>query len=557
MAGIIMSGCNRARVVRRAVTCAAVVAATACAWAARAAPPAIPDLETLTAEQIEADYTAGKYTAADLTQAYLNQISTYSSVYNAFISLNPTALQDAAALDAKRSQPGFVPGPLFGVPIAIKDSMDVKGIPTTGGSSALSSKTGGIDIIPDKDAPLVARLRDAGAIILGKTNIPDWSIDGNRSNSSVLGKTHNAYNYSRTPGGSSGGSAVATATGMSALAMGEETGSSITNPSSANSIVGIRPTFGLVPSTGIMPGQGTFRDVMGPLAKTVKDAAHMLDVIAGPTPADPKTAAAQGHVPAAGYAAALNPHALQGARIGVYGAGYNNVTLSAETQQLFTQELSVLTARGATLVADPFANSGFFQLTQGVPSSNTYTYDVNQYFGRMGPGATVHSTEEFKTLTGKDFYSLPLNRAPSSPDDPATRSDLDAYRTRRDQMLALFQKVLDDNNLDALVMPQLAAPVPLLESTDAIQRTPGSAVNIMGVPGVVVPGGYYSDATPFAMYFIGRQWDESTLIGLGYDYEQATLHRVEPTLVPEPGSAAISLVFAAPALLLRRRRRAA
>jgi Asp-tRNA(Asn)/Glu-tRNA(Gln) amidotransferase A subunit family amidase len=554
MDGIMVSGRSRAAGVRRAAVRAAVITA-ACGWAVTAAA-AVPDLETLTAEQIEADYAAHKYTAVELTQAYLNQIQKYSSVYNAFISLNPGALQDAAAIDAKLAQPGFVPGPLFGVPMAIKDSMDVKGIPTTGGVSAFSSKTGGIDIIPDKDATLVARLRDAGGIILGKTNIPDWSIDGNRSNSSVLGKTHNAYNYARTPGGSSGGSAVATATGMSALAMGEETGSSITNPSSANSIVGIRPTFGLVPSSGIMPGQGTFRDVMGPLAKTVKDAAHMLDVIAGPTPEDPKTAAAQGHVPAGGYAAALNPTALNGARIGVYGAGYNNVTLSPETQQLFTQELSVLTARGATLVADPFANSGFFQLTQGVPSSNTYTYDVNQYFSRMGPDATVHSTAEFQTLTGKDFYALPLQRAASSPDDPATRADLDAYRTRRDQMRALFQKVLDDNNLDALVMPQLAAPVPLLESTDAIQRTPGSAVNIMGVPGVVVPGGYYSDETPFAMYFIGRMWDESTLIGLGYDYEQATLHRIEPTLVPEPGSVAVGLVLAVPALLRRRRRAA-
>src|SRR5258706_14565033 len=187
MAGIMMGGCGRARIVRRAVACAAVMAAAACGSAARAAPAAIPDLETLTAEQIESDYAAGKYTAAELTQAYLNQISRYSSVYNAFISLNPSALQDAAALDAKRSQPGFVPGPLFGVPIAIKDSMDVKGIPTTGGSSALSSKTGGIDNIPDKGAPPGARPRDPRADILGESHIPARSVDRHRSNRPLPG----------------------------------------------------------------------------------------------------------------------------------------------------------------------------------------------------------------------------------------------------------------------------------------------------------------------------------------------------------------------------------
>src|SRR4051812_17543856 len=172
------SGFRRAHVVRRTAGRAAVVAAAMamCGSVTLPAAAVIPDLENLTAEQIEADYVAHKYTAVELTQAYLNQIAKYSPVYNAFTNLNPSALQDASAIDAKLAQPGFVPGPLFGVPIAIKDSMDVKGIPTTGGSSALSSKTGGIDIIPDKDAPLVARLRDAGAIILGKTNVPDWSI---------------------------------------------------------------------------------------------------------------------------------------------------------------------------------------------------------------------------------------------------------------------------------------------------------------------------------------------------------------------------------------------
>jgi amidase/aspartyl-tRNA(Asn)/glutamyl-tRNA(Gln) amidotransferase subunit A len=342
---------------------------------------------------------------------------------------------------------------------------------------------------------------------------------------------------------------------MAVAGTAEETGSSITNPASAASIVGIRPTFGLVPSTGVMPGQGTFRDVMGPHAKTVRDAAVMLDIIAGPTRDDLKTLSSEGKLPAGGYVGALKDTALQGARIGVYGPGYNNVALTPETQQLFQRELSVLVAQGATLVDDPFLGSGFFELTQNAPNSNTFSYDINNYFARLGPEATVNSVEEFKQLTGKDWYELPLQRGASPEGDPIARPDLDPYLKRRAELRAKFDEVMEQLDLDALVMPQLAAPVPLLESAEGIRRTPGGAVNIMGIPGVVVPGGYFSDGSPFATYFIGQMWDEAKLIGLAYDYEQATLHRIAPTLVPEPG--AIALCVGGALVLLERRRRAA
>ncbi|MBI1369174.1 MAG: Fe-S cluster assembly protein SufB, partial [Planctomycetes bacterium] len=291
-----------------------------------------------------------------------------------------------------------------------------------------------------------------------------------------------------------------------------ETGSSITNPASANSLVGIRPTFGLIPSTGVMPGQGYFRDVMGPLAKTVKDAAAMMDVIAGYTPDDPKTIEAIGKLPVDGYVSALDATSLQGARIGVYGPGWNSVVLTPETQALFQRELDVLAAEGATLVADPFLGSGYRELNQSVPSSNTFSYDINQYFGRLGE-STINSVAEFNSLSAVPWYDLPLQRTASSEEDPATRADLVPYFERRDAMRALFHEIMDTFDLDALVMPQLAAPVPDLSATTAISRTPGSGVNIMGIPGVVVPGGYYADDTPFATYFVGRMWDEAKLIG--------------------------------------------
>jgi len=283
----------------------------------------------------------------------------------------------------------------------------------------------------------------------------------------------------------------------------------------------------------------------------------MFDVIAGYTPADPKTAAAIGKLPPGGYVSALNPLALQGARIGVYGPGWNSQTLTAETQTKFDQELAVLVAQGATLVTDPFLGSGYRELNQSVPNSNTFSYDINQYFARLGD-STVNSVAEFNALSAVDWYDLPLQRAASSEEDPATRADLIPYIERRDAMRALFHKVMNDNDLDALVMPQLAAPVPLLDSNTGISRTPGGGVNIMGIPGVVVPGGYYSDGSPFAMYFVGRMWDEASLIGLAYDYEQATHHRVAPGLVPEPTTAwLLAGPCAALAVEVRRRCRAA
>ena len=530
--------------------------AVACVIGAGATAHAeLPSIIELTLPQIQADYAAGKYTAVELTQAMLDHITQYEPTYNAWITLDPQgALAQAAQIDAMMSSPG-PKSPLFGVPIAIKDPMDVAGLPTTVGSTAFSSRTGGIDIIPETDAPLVERLRAAGAIILGKTNVPDFSRTGTHSTSSLEGATHNAYVWDRVPGGSSGGSGVAVATSMAVVGMAEETGSSITNPASAASLVGIRPTFGLIPSTGVFPLQGTFRDVVGPLGKTVHDAVAMLDVIAGPTPKDPKSLVSIGKLPTGGYISALNDKALEGARIGIYGPGYNNVQLAPETQALFQRELSVLEAQGATLIQDPFAGSGFFELTQNTPNSGTFSYDIKNYLARLGDSAAFNSVEEYEALTGKDFYAIPQVPGESSEADPIARADLDAYLKRRADLRAKFKEVMDALDLDAIVMPQLAAPVPTLASGDGISRTPGGAVNIMGIPGVVVPGGYFQDGTPFATYFIGQMWDEAKLIGLAYDYEQATLHRIAPTLVPESGT--LALFVGGALMLLGRRRRAA
>ncbi|MCC5830958.1 MAG: amidase [Phycisphaeraceae bacterium] len=511
------------------------------------------DVMGLTIPQIHAAYTEGTFTATQLTQAYFDQITAFNGVYNAWITLDyDGAMARAAEIDVLIAD-GVEFTPLFGIPTAIKDPMDTKGLPTTAGSTAFSSTTGGVDIIPGTDAPLVARIREAGAIILGKTNVPDFSRSGTNSTSSLMGATLNAYDITRVPGGSSGGSGVAVATGMATISMAEETGSSITNPASASSLVGVRPTFGLIPGAGVFPLAGTFRDVNGPLTKTVYEAAVFMDVLSGPTYEDYNTLLSVGKIPEGGYAANLTLGALEGARIAVYQTGgWNGVSLDAQTQSLFNQELAVLESLGAVLIDDPFVDTAWASLRTGIPGSGTFSYDIAQYLARLGPDAAFNSVAEYEALTGESWYDIDRMPNETSEANPISRPDLDAYLVRRAEMREFFESIMEEFELDAIVMPQFSRPVPTLESGQGIGRTPGAAVNILGIPGVVVPGGYYDDGTPFPMYFIGDQWDELLLLNLAYDYEQATMHRVSPILVPEPASLAL-LALGGCALLVRRR----
>ncbi len=219
----------------------------------------------LTARDVQAAYSAGEFTAVDLTRAFLNRIDRYESHYNAMISMNPDALAIAAALDEEYASAG-PRGPLHGVPVVIKDNLDYGGLVTTAGFSGFSGVAGGIDMVPQDDATAVARLRQAGAIILGKTNLPDFAEDGTRTRSSVAGVTLNPYNTDKAPGGSSGGTATAVNANFAVLGLGTETGGSIQNPAAAQALVGVKPTFGLVPLDGVVPLNSTNVDVVGPRA---------------------------------------------------------------------------------------------------------------------------------------------------------------------------------------------------------------------------------------------------------------------------------------------------
>jgi len=503
------------------------------------------DLVELTVEQVQAGFAAGTFSSESLTQAFLARIATYNPAYNAIIFLNPDALADARAVDRRRAA-GEKLGPLAGVPVVVKDAMDMKGFPTTGGWSLLHSKTGGVDLLPATDAPVVARMRAADTVILGKTNIPILSHTGSHANGSWAGSTYNAAGREFLPGGSSAGTATAVAASLAVLGLAEETGGSIQNPASAQGLVGIKPTFALVPNAGVMPLSG-LRDVVGPIARCVRDAALTLDILAGYTSEDPKTVSGVGHRPAGGYTARLSTDALQGKRIGLYGPGWRNLPLSDETVALYQRVKTELTGQGAVLIDDPFAGSGFADLRQPTDPAGEFDfrglesipYDLEQYLKRLGPDAALKTFADFAKATAKEDAFGPagvlraMHRLPAftaSLADPSRPPDMSAFIALREAHLAIFNSVFAEQRLDAVVFPQMRSALGPIFGDDIIHETTVSEINIAGLPGVTVPAGYYQSGAPFNLIVVGPMWQEAELLGIAYAYEQATRHRKPPVL---------------------------
>jgi amidase len=286
--------------------------------------------------------------------------------------------------------------------------------------------------------------------------------------------------------------------------------------------------------------------VVGPIAKTVLDAALVLDAIAGYTPDDPKTALSIGRVPARGYTSQLRRTALRGKRIGLYGAGWRSADLSPETQALYNRAVAELTAQGAIVVADPFAGSGFAELAlpdepYDFRGTESAAFDLTQYLQRMG----VASLDALRQLIGVSpfdedqplrWYVEVLPALAASLQDPSVEPDLSEFAALRDAYLAIFDEVMAAYGLDALVFPQTTEAIPELFSDDFISETTVSAINIAGLPAVTVPGGQYANKAPFSLLFVGQLWSEAELLGLAYAYEQATQYRIVPELVTDPAA---------------------
>ncbi len=505
------------------------------------------DVVEMTVADIQVAYAEGLFTAVELTQAFLDRIQSFEGYYNAFISMNPDALATAAALDVRHAGEGPV-GPLHGVPIVIKDNIDYGGLVTTAGWDGFSSATGGVDMVPDDDAAVVTRLRDAGAIILGKTNLPDFAGHGTRTTSSVAGRTLNPYNVDKVPGGSSGGTATAVNGSFAVLGLGTETGGSIQNPASAQGLVGVKPTYGLVPNEGVVPLSGTYVDVVGPMAKSVYDAALTLDVLAGPTTEDLATYASAGRMPEGGYLASLGTASLQGARFGLVGTGWRDdfLPLDPVTEEHYRRAVETLTSLGAEVVEDPFAGSGFIELYGERPFVPTQgAYDMLLYLQQLGPNAPFNSIAEWEAISGREYTrGRRGDQEAPPPARPSATEEGDAYQGWRHEIRDLFRSVLEEHELDGLFFPQSGVPNrPVVEDPERPDfnpnnwaEIPSNIINDIGLPTVTVPYSYFDDGTPFVLAWIGDTWSEADLLGWAFVLEQATQARVPPFLGVRGGS---------------------
>ncbi|HSR23256.1 MAG TPA: amidase family protein [Candidatus Eisenbacteria bacterium] len=478
------------------------------------------DLETATVAQLNQLLDSGQISSEQLTRAYIDRIDALSSQapsLNAVRALNPDALAEARAADVVRRR-GLPHGPLLGIPVLVKDNLDVTGTPTTAGSVALAESR------PSTDAPLVAQLRRAGAVILGKANLTEFAnfltVGMPSGYSSLGGQVLNPYDASQTPSGSSSGPAVAAAVGLAPLTVGTETSGSILSPSVANSDVGIKPTVGLISRTGIVPIAAS-QDTAGPIVKTVADAALLLTALTGMDPLDTATAANPlvGH----DFSGDLRTNALQGARIGVVA---NQVpSAGTDNRALWDAATAVLTARGATLVPVTL------DTTSSIPGgSSVLTYefkrDLNTYLSRLPAGAPMRTLADIIAFNNAHAqvalkFGQTQALASQAKDLGPASADTAKYLADRAQDLADSRGRID---------PLMAANglTALLFSNNGSAAIGARA----GYPSITIPAGYQaSNRRPFNVTLLGRAWSEPTLVGYAFAYEQATNLRRPPSAI--------------------------
>ena len=508
------------------------------------APSMDRDLMEITVPRLEALYATRTYTVRQVTQWYLDRIARYNDVYKPLLHVDSAgALATAGAEDAAAARGGasFTRGALWGVPIVIKSNTSVKGLVTSEGWKGFLIP--GHELVAPTDAPIVARLRAAGVVILGQTNMPDFaSSDTNIS--SAFGRTGNAYNWRFSPGGSSGGTVTSVTANLALLGTGTDTANSIRMPAATSAVVGMMPTRGLVSIAGIGP-LDWLRDNTGPIARDVTDAAIALGVMAGPDPKDFKTTGSAEKAERAPYTRYLNADALRGKRFGVPAfimkepdpsapAGRGNV-MESETRQVFLASLDGMRKAGATIVMDGnLLPDSFVALTMAVDTRPYKREGMENFLRDFGP-AEYHSADEYAKAVGA---ALPATAIGSGDQrtletDPAAEA---TYFGPQRKALDAYHAAFDAFQLDGLVYPGLS-----IASVDETVEHPGVRspgphsntgwVNRIGVPAIVVPGGYYANGLPFGLEMSARQWQDGDLLGYAFAYEQATTYRKPPALV--------------------------
>ena len=484
--------------------------------------------------ELAAALDAGEVTSRELVTSYLARIDAFDQrgpALNTMVLVNPDALAAADARDAERAD-GRPRGPLHGIPVVVKDNYDTADMPTSGGAIGLATS------VPPDDAFQVRRLREAGAIILGKTNMHELAR-GITTVSSIAGQTRNPYDPTRNPGGSSGGTGAAVAASFAAVGMGSDTCGSIRIPSAHHALVGLRGTRGLASGDGIIP-LSTTQDIGGPLARSVRDLAITLDATVGVDPADETTRRSEGRIPPS-YTDVLDPRGAEGARVALLEELLGETAADRPVRTVIEAAVEEMTAAGVEAV--DIGETDFGSLLQGASLIGLeFKFDFDAYLAKT-PGAPVRSLAELVEL---GLYHQVLGTGTLRASLDVESLDTDEYRQRlvkRDTLREAVEALLDEHDLTALIYPtirQTARPIG--------QRQPGSNCSlsaISGLPAITVPAGFAADGMPVGLEMIGREFAEADLIRLAYVYEQATLHRRPPDSTPSladpPGPVVIDI----------------
>jgi amidase len=500
---------------------------------ARQAPSAGPfELDETGITELQKAMESGAETARSITEKYLKRIRLIDGQgpsLRSVIELNPDALQMADAMDAERKEKG-ARGPMHGIPVLIKDNIDTAGrMATSAGSLSLAESWAA------KDAFITGRLRESGAVLLGKTNLSEWAnFRSTRSSSGWSGRggqTRNPYFLDRNPCGSSSGSGVAVSANLCAAAVGTETDGSIVCPSSINGIVGIKPTLGLVSRSGIIPIAHS-QDTAGPMARTVRDAAILFGALAGADPMDPAAAQCAGKF-IGDYTKFLDPNGLKGSRLGVARKFFG---FHEKVDALMEEAIKDLKRLGAEVV-DPadLPTHGKFDGSEYQVLLYEFKADLNAYLGKLGAGSPVHSLKELIDFNekhkgeempffGQEIFIQAEAKGPLS--DKAYRKALaNSLRLSRKEGI---DKVMDKFRLDALIAPT-NGPAWTTDQVNGDHYAGGCSTPaaVAGYPHVTVPAGFVS-GLPVGLSFFGRAFSEPSLIRLAYAFEQATKHRRPP-----------------------------
>lgn len=477
------------------------------------------DVVEKTIPELSAAMRAGTVTSKALVQAYLARIEAYDHQgpsLNAIITINPQALAKAEALDRERTARG-PRGPLHGIPIILKDNYDTGDMPTTAASIALKGS------MPERDGFQVRKLRDAGVVVVGKSNLHEFAR-GITTISTLGGQTRNPYDPTRNPGGSSGGTGAAIAANFAAFGMGTDTCGSIRYPSAHNSLVGLRPTMGVSSRSGIVP-LALSQDVGGPLARTVTDIAIVLDATVGADADDAVTSRSAGKIPSS-YITSLERDGLRGARLGVLVPLFGAAPEDQRAGSVVRTAVQAMEQRGAQTVelkVDGLPNEGEVSLIRF-----EFKFNLNAYLART-PRAPVKSLTE---ILDKGLFHPSLEQAFRRSNDVATL-DSDEYRAMQAKQAQLRETLLaamDDNHVVALVYPTLKRTAAKIGEPQTGGNCAASAAT--GLPAITVPAGFADDGMPVGVEFLGRPFAEPDLLKLAYAFEQATHHRRPPSLTP-------------------------